>query len=100
MSRIPDFTKVAYGVRPSGETLAAEAGARGYQFDTTKIIRAKFADRLEETTGQMLYEWQHLKGKLRKRAPHLFRRFNDISMPDPHPMFRIVSGPIRDWEKR
>jgi hypothetical protein len=80
--------------------LAAEASARGYQFDTTKIVRSKFADQLEETTGQMLYEWQHLKGKLRNRAPHLFRRFKDISMPDPHPMFRIVSGPIRDWEKR
>ena len=41
----------------------------------------------------MLYEWQHLKAKLRTRAPHLFQQFRDIPMPNPHPMFRIVSGP-------
>jgi hypothetical protein len=82
------------------KALAAEARTRGYRFDTTKISRAKFTGTVEETAGQLLYEWQHLRRKLRARAPQLLRQHIDISMPDPHPLFRIVPGPIRDWEKQ
>lgn len=82
------------------KALATEARRRGYRFDTTKISRAKFTDTVEETTGQLLYEWEHLQRKLRTRARQLFRQHRDITMPDPHPLFRIVPGPIRDWEKQ
>lgn len=79
--------------------LADEAKNRGYNFDAGKISRRRFHGRMTETSGQLLYEWDHLQAKLRKRAPHLARQFRDIKQPEPHPLFRIIPGEVRDWEK-
>jgi hypothetical protein len=80
--------------------LEAEARNRGYRFDASKISRRRFKGRISETRGQLLYEWSHLKAKLRVRAPEVGRQFRAIKMPEPHPLFRIISGVVRDWEKR
>jgi hypothetical protein len=80
--------------------LAEEAGNRGYRFDATKISRRRFKGQIPETRGQLIYEWEHLKAKLRKRAPKLAREFRAIKAPEPHPLFRIIPGGVRDWEKR
>lgn len=80
--------------------LATEARERGYRFDSARISRPKRAARIEETTGQLLYEWQHLRRKLRARSPDWFRQFRLIPAPAPHPLFCIVPGEVRDWEKR
>jgi hypothetical protein len=80
--------------------LAAEARKRGYRFDSTRISYRPRAAEIEETTGQLFYEWQHLRRKLRVRAPKLYRQFKDIPAPEAHPLFRIVPGEVRDWEKR
>lgn len=79
--------------------IAAEAQGRGYRFDTAKILRRAVTVRIPETRGQLLYEWKHLKTKLRARAPQMARRFRSVTIPDPHPLFRIVAGKVRDWEK-
>ncbi len=79
--------------------LAAEAQSRGYHFDISKISRQRFAGKMAETSGQLLYEWGHLKAKLRVRAPQMGRQFQKIKMPEPHPLFRIVPGEMRDWER-
>ena len=80
--------------------LSEEALRRGYHFNTTKISGHRFAGRIPETNGQLLYEWSHLKSKLRTRAPELFRRFRGLEKPEPHPLFRIVHGGVRGWERR
>src|SRR5271168_412372 len=51
--------------------IAEEARSREYHFDTTKIAHRKLRGRLDETSGQLLHEWRHLRAKLRKRAPKL-----------------------------
>jgi len=79
--------------------LANEARQRGYNFDATKISRPRFTGRITETRGQLLYEWRHLKAKLRRRAPQLYGQFKSIKRPDSHPLFRIVPGRVRDWER-
>lgn len=79
--------------------LAEEAQSRGYQFDITKIQSRRFTSRIPETTGQLLYEWQHLTAKLQVRAPELQRQFRTVIRPEPHPLFRIVAGKVRDWER-
>jgi hypothetical protein len=79
--------------------LADEAQSRGYHFDTSKISRRRFTGQMAETSGQLLYEWGHLKAKLRVRAPQMGRRLRKIKMPEPHPLFRIVPGEVRDWER-
>ena len=80
--------------------LADEAQSRGYHFDTTKISPRRFRGKISETSGQLAYEWNHLKTKLRKRAPRLARDFRGVDSPEPHPLFRIVPGDVRDWERR
>ena len=79
--------------------LAEEAECREYNFDRTRILPAEFSGQLEETRGQLLFEWEHLKTKLRRRAPALYRRIRSLTDPDPHPLFKIVPGKVRDWEK-
>jgi hypothetical protein len=79
--------------------LAAEAGRRGYRFDATKIIGSRAAPRIRETRGQLDYEWRHLQRKLAARAPALARQLRGVAKPEPHPLFRIVAGKVREWEK-
>jgi len=79
--------------------LAEEARRRGFHFDAGKISRRRFAGQMVETSGQLLYEWGHLKAKLRTRAPQIGRQLKGVTMPDPHPLFRIVRGGVRDWER-
>jgi len=79
--------------------LAREADRRGYSFDTKKISHRRFSGRIKETSGQLNYEWKHLMAKLRRRAPARYREFRKIAMPKAHPLFRIVPGGMRPWEK-
>ena len=80
--------------------LLDEAHRRGYRFDATKILSTKPVRRLAETEGQLLFEWEHLRSKLRVRSPLIFRHHQTIPRPEPHPLFRLVPGGGRDWGKR
>lgn len=80
--------------------IAREAHCRGYQFDPSKISLPRSRTRIKETQGQLLYEWRHLRAKLRQRAPDVHRRFRGVTVPDAHPLFAIVPGEVREWEKR
>lgn len=80
--------------------VAAEARRRGYNFDEDKILRRRHKGKIPETNGQLLYEWCHLKAKLRVRAPQLASKYRNLALPEPHPLFRIVPGDVRDWERR
>jgi len=77
----------------------AEAQERGYAFNGAKIGRRRFRGRIRETRGQLSYEWKHLRRKLRRRDPKRLRVVSMVRIPDAHPMFRIVPGKVRDWEK-
>ena len=79
--------------------IADEAKRRGYHFDATRISRPRFTGQIPETTGQLLYEWGHLKAKLQARAPQIRRQFRGIAKPEAHPLFRIVPGEVKDWER-
>ncbi|HEX3729731.1 MAG TPA: pyrimidine dimer DNA glycosylase/endonuclease V [Opitutaceae bacterium] len=81
-------------------SLEQEAKKRGYRFDARKVGRLSRVPRIEETEGQLGYEWRHLRTKLRARAPQLYCQFRAIRRPETHPLFRLVPGPVRDWEKR
>jgi hypothetical protein len=80
--------------------LADEAERRGYRFDVSKIATERFAGQISETDGQLLHEWNHLRMKLEVRAPHLAIRIQSVRSPEPHPLFKIIRGSVRDWEKR
>jgi hypothetical protein len=76
-----------------------EAFRRGYSFDISKLPAARRHVRLVSTDGQLLFEWAHLKAKLRSRSPAVYAQVRSIENPEPHPLFRIVPGPAAMWER-
>jgi hypothetical protein len=54
---------------------------------------------MPETRGQLLYEWAHLLNKLSVRDPGRYRTLRELTVPEPHPLFRIVAGGVRSWER-
>ena len=76
-----------------------EAARRGYRFSVDKIGQGEYIGQIPCTRGQLFYEWKHLKEKLRQRDPHRYQAVENISEPDPHPLFYIVDGDIEAWEK-
>ena len=80
--------------------LEREAKERGYHFDSSKILNPQFRGTIPESRGQLLYEWNHLMCKLRVRAPQMAHQFQSVKSPDPHPLFRLIAGEARSWEKQ
>lgn len=81
-------------------TVAEEAAVRGYAFDASRIVTAESAaGRIAETKGQLLYEWEHLGRKLERRSPAWYDAQYVGTRPTAHPLFRIVAGGVRDWER-
>jgi hypothetical protein len=76
-----------------------EAKVRGYHFDGRKISRSRLYGTLVEADGQLLYEWHHLKRKLRKRDYQKYLLLRSIKKPKSHPLFQIITGPRQDWER-
>lgn len=79
--------------------ILAESRERGYNFDGSKIDETARATPIEETTGQLEYEWRHLLRKLETRDPARWRDYQEAS-PKAHPLFTILAGDIREWEKQ
>jgi Pyrimidine dimer DNA glycosylase len=75
--------------------IVAEAQARGYTFDARKIVLRKPRVCMTVTRGQLAFEWEHLRAKLKKRDPARVLP----ARPKPHPMFKVVAGGIEAWEK-
>ena len=76
-----------------------EAAARGYAFDRDKIGPSRGVERIAVASGQILYEWRHLLGKLSARSPALYARWRGVAVPASHPLFRVRRGPVAEWER-
>lgn len=84
--------------------VAAEAGTRGYRFDTTRVDvpegeRTRTAPRVTVTDGQLALEWRHLLGKLAVRSPERYAVVGQSGGPVPHPLFVVVPGGVEEWER-
>lgn len=86
--------------------LADEADARGYRFDRTRIVEVEPArlsvarsGEFTVTTGQLDYEFAHLRAKVAARAPEWLPRLDAVTgTPGAHPSFTVVPGDIEPWE--
>lgn len=88
-----------------------EADARGYHFAREKIsspvgpvdavVPGGWGGRalLTVNSGQLEYDWAHLRAKLAQRSPEVAKRWAACDIPQPHPLFRVVDGPIATWER-
>jgi hypothetical protein len=76
-----------------------EATRRGYRFAASKIAPERSTATLTATDGQLRYEWRHLRHKLLVRDPARAACYASVVVPVPHPLFRLVPGPVSAWER-
>lgn len=77
----------------------AESLSRGYLFDVRKFEPVSPAPGLTATSGQVAYEWEHLLRKLAVRNPVCHSRWRSLTVPECHPLFTAVPGPVASWER-
>lgn len=75
-----------------------EACRRGYRFDRRRFGGAELTRRLTTTQGQLEWEARHLAAKLQERKTGCLIG-TLAAHPDPHPLFRVVQGPVEPWER-
>lgn len=75
-----------------------EANRRGYIFDRKKISDKITPCQIKVTKGQIEYEFNHLLKKLAKRDFSRYENLKKLTIFEQHPIFRIVDGPIEEWE--
>ena len=76
-----------------------EALRRGYHFDVNKLGNKPEGTKMTVTTGQLQYEFSHLKGKLQLRDLIQYQRIASLEEPQAHPLFRVIPGDIEAWER-
>ncbi|MBN2100388.1 hypothetical protein JW710_00625 [Candidatus Dojkabacteria bacterium] len=75
-----------------------ESQDRGYHFDPTKFKSQKPDAKIPVNSGQITFEFDHLTQKIKTRNPKLYSNMLKIKQIDSHPLFKIVPGPIEEWE--
>jgi len=77
----------------------AEAKARGYSFDESKVSRLRRCEAIFVNSGQLEYEWAHLLAKLAVRNPSMHIKWRARKWPECHPLFQVRPGGIEPWER-
>ena len=81
------------------QAIYAEATARGYRFDSSKIQIPGQPLKLVVTSGQLDYGWRHLMNKLAARNFVFFQRWQETITPTPHPIFEVRAGKVELWKR-
>ncbi|MGB2868530.1 MAG: pyrimidine dimer DNA glycosylase/endonuclease V [Bacteroidota bacterium] len=76
-----------------------EALRRGYKFDSRKLGPPSRGPVLTVTRGQLRYELEHLKKKLRTRDTQRYNKLATLKRVHPHPLFRVIAGTVESWER-
>ncbi|MBW2964131.1 pyrimidine dimer DNA glycosylase/endonuclease V [Candidatus Woesearchaeota archaeon] len=97
------FKRVADPVGAIGAYLLSvweEACRRGYCFDKSKIVKPNYKGKLQVTTGNVEYEFSHLKKKVENRDKAHHDSVHWHKGVEAHPIFTVVSGDVEEWEKK
>lgn len=76
-----------------------EAVRRGYAFDRSKVGPVRAVQPIPVSSGQVAYEWQHLRHKLAIRNPSILARWDGVVVPACHPLLRRRPGAVASWER-
>lgn len=80
------------------QEICKEAKKRGYCFDRNKIQESD-AKKILVTRGQLIYEFEHLKKKVKKRAQTKYKEIRAVKRVQQHPLFKVEKGEKAAWEK-
>ncbi|NQV42695.1 MAG: hypothetical protein HQ506_10090 [Candidatus Marinimicrobia bacterium] len=95
------FKATSHPLRQINAYLSAileEAKQRGYNFDESKIGSSLDVKFMPVTTGQILYEHDHLLGKLRVRNLTKYHKLSETIELQLHPLFNLIDGDVEAWE--
>ncbi|MBN2038878.1 MAG: hypothetical protein JW864_02485 [Spirochaetes bacterium] len=81
------------------EEVYKESLARGYNFNFTKIYKTGYRLRINVNRGQLMYEFSHLKNKLKIRDGVAFNRIKSVDYIEANPAFNVVEGDVESWER-
>lgn len=76
-----------------------EAKKRGYHFNRKKIHETTYRKTITCSSGQVEFEWEHLKRKIWKRDTAVYNTIRNIKCPVLHPLFTKKIGAKERWEK-
>jgi hypothetical protein len=77
-----------------------EAVRRNYRFDASHIVGGPQSLSIPVSNGQLVFEWEHLKQKLRHRDPEHLQAVCRRPKLLAHPLFVVIAGDIEPWERR
>jgi hypothetical protein len=75
-----------------------ESKERGYNFDKTKIEAEGPTKKIPVMSGQLRYEFELLRAKLKRRSVKRYHNLPSAGKIEPHPLFRVVEGETEEWE--
>lgn len=76
-----------------------EGRKRGYNFQKNKIGSKMIDYQIKVTDGQIDYELDHLKRKLKLRDSKKYMELVNIESAIPNPIFKMVKGKVESWER-
>ena len=77
-----------------------EAKKRGFNFNKRNIRRHDSIEKIPVTIGQLEYEFNWLRNKLRNRGdPDKYKKTLSIQKIECHSIFKLIEGGVEDWEK-
>ncbi|MEW6600250.1 MAG: pyrimidine dimer DNA glycosylase/endonuclease V [Nitrospirota bacterium] len=76
-----------------------ESLRRGFRFDKNKINRKRTKKKINVTRGQVDFEIEHLKRKIKSRDKEKYKEIKMIKKMDVNPLFIVKAGDIESWEK-
>ena len=75
-----------------------ESVQRDYDFNKTKFEIVEKSIKLYVTSGQLEYEFGHLRAKLDERDSQCYKKIKAIKSIEPHPLFKVIKGEVENWE--
>jgi predicted GIY-YIG superfamily endonuclease len=96
--RFKDCSNPVAAIAAYLDSVYEEAVRRGYNFDKSKIAKRRMRSLMPVTSGQLDYEFNHLKKKLKHRDPLLLNRLRSVARPKPHSLFCVANGAVEKWE--
>jgi len=76
-----------------------ESCDRGYCFNRKKFGNRFRKAKINVTKGQIDYEFNILKKRLKIRAKDRYKELIKVKKVESNSVFRIIKGKIEDWEK-
>jgi hypothetical protein len=77
-----------------------ESRRRKYNFDKRKLGRRSKTEKIPVTRGQLRYEFELIRNRLKRRDPRGYRDLLSIREIECHPLFRVMEGQVEDWKNK